>query len=286
VAPTWQPGQILAGRYRLDAHLGSGAAAQVWRALDTKLRALVAIKLLDPTFAETDVAARFLREARSAAQLRSLHVVQILDHGMHDEAAPYIVMELLEGETLAQRLDKVRCLAAADVCRVLGHVAKAVSKAHALNIVHRDLKPQNVFLVRDADEEEIAKVFDFGIVKITLPPAERSTSTTLVGSLLGTPEYMSPEQASGDSVDWRTDLYAMGIVAAECVTGQVPFRTEDPGEVIYLAARGDLLRPSEIAEVPPRFDAWFAQSTARDPAQRFASAKDQIDALREVLLGR
>jgi serine/threonine-protein kinase len=211
-----------------------------------------------------------------------LHVVQILDHGVHADV-PFIAMELLEGETLAARLDAVRRLAPAAVCRVLGHVAKAVTKAHALGIVHRDLKPQNVFLVRDDDEDEIAKVFDFGIAKLTAPRLEGSMSSTSVGSLLGTPEYMSPEQSRGEPVDFRTDLYALGVVAFECVTGYLPFRTQDPGEVLFLAARGELLRPSEVAEVPPGFDAWFARAVSKDPAARFDSAKTQIAMLREVL---
>jgi len=274
---------MLADRYRLEERLGSGSAAEVWRAYDTKLRALTAMKLLDPAYRGTDIAHRFLREARAAAQLRSIHVVQILDHGMHLDQDPFIVMELLEGETLAARLDALTQLPPATVCHVLGQVSKAVTKAHGIGIVHRDLKPQNVFLVRDEGEDEIAKVFDFGIAKITSPPAEGSMSSTFAGLLLGTPEYMSPEQARGERVDFRTDLYALGVVAFECVTGQLPFSTHDPGEVLFFAARGELLRPSEVAAVLPSFDAWFARATAREPAARFESARDQIGALRDAL---
>src|SRR5262245_8920799 len=131
-------------RYRLVSRLGAGAAAEVWSAQDTTLDAPIAIKLLDPSYAGSTVAKRFLREAKAAAKIRSLHVVQILDHGVHGEI-PYITMELLEGETLADRLDRVRRLDADSVCRVAGHIAKAATKAHEAGIIHRDLKPANVF---------------------------------------------------------------------------------------------------------------------------------------------
>ena len=280
---------VIGGRYRLDNKLGAGAAAQVWSALDTTLHALVALKLLDPTFAESGVAKRFLREARAAAQIRSLHVVQILDHGLH-EGTPFIAMELLEGETLADRLDRVKTLAPAMVVRIVTQIAKAAAKAHTAGIVHRDLKPPNVFLVKDDDtDEEIAKVFDFGIAKVEVPldvEGVPQTGVTRVGTLLGTPHYMSPEQAIGVPVDYRTDIYALGIIAFECMTGAIPVEGDDIVSVLRDVRAGRLRKPSEVAHVPRAFDAWFAKATKVLPEERFNSAKELADALRVALVAQ
>ena len=277
----WMAGQIVADRYRLEKHLGGGMAAEVWRAHDTKLHAPVAVKLLDAGFAGTPVAARFLREARAAARLRSLHIVQILDQGVHD-GAPFIAMELLEGETLAARLDASGPLPPPIALRILGQIGKAVDKAHSMGIVHRDLKPDNVFLVHDEDGP-FAKVIDFGIAKVTGPPGEASSTSTASQSLLGTPHYMSPEQVVGERVDHRSDLYALGVVAFECVTGALPFETDDMLDVLELAGRGELRAPSQVAAVPAAFDGWFAKACHRSAAERFESARAMTDALRTCL---
>jgi serine/threonine protein kinase len=278
----WQPDLRVAGRYRLQDRIGAGASAEVWRAVDDTLDAAVAIKLLDPMFARTEIATRFLREARAAAKIRSLHVVQILDHGLHGET-PYISMELLEGETLADRLDRDGCLPPRVASRIIVQVAKATAKAHAEGIVHRDLKPENIFLVQDEDAEEpLAKVFDFGIAKVLPRRGAPLTDVTKAGSLLGTPEIMSPEQARGLPVDHRTDLYSLAIVAFRCFTGGLPFASEDVEEILQCAAAGKLLRPSDVASVPMGFDAWFARASAYEPEARFASAKEMAAALTEL----
>ncbi|MBK8936531.1 MAG: serine/threonine protein kinase [Polyangiaceae bacterium] len=278
----WQPGMTIAGRYLLRARIGEGGAAEVWRALDTTLDAPVAIKLLHPSLATGAIARRFLLEAKAAAKLRSLHVVQILDHGVHDDTA-YITMELLVGETLSDRLDREGRLPPAVVAKFVGHVAKAAAKAHAAGIIHRDLKPSNVFIVQDDDSDEVAKVFDFGIAKVKAAPGNpQATGATTLGTLLGTPEYMSPEQARGFAVDLRTDLYALGIIAFECLTGSLPFESDQMGDVLQLAAEGRLLRPSQVMTVPPGFDAWFARATALRATDRFASAKELASALQDI----
>ncbi len=282
--PPWHPGLSIASRYKLRAVLGKGAAAEVWRAFDARLEATVAIKLLDPNYAGTEVARRFLREARASAQLRSLHVVQILDHGLHG-MVPYITMELPEGETLGARLDRAGPLAPSTFTHLFGHIAKAAAKAHAAGIIHRDLKPSNVFIVPGDDpEDEIAKVFDFGIAKVERPAGSApATGVTQIGTLLGTPVYMSPEQASGTSVDHRTDIYALGILACEALTTRVPFDSDDLGDILRAAVMGELLVPSSFGTVPHGFDAWFAKSTALDPPDRFASAKEQAAALQALV---
>ena len=279
---SYKPGDLVAKRYALEAHLGSGSAAEVWRAVDTTVGAHVAIKILHLRFAEGDIARRFLREAKMAAKIRSLHTVEVLDHGTCESGAPYLVMELLEGETLAERLERDGGVPAQDLCRIVGQIAKAATKAHAIGIIHQDLKPHNVFLVKDGGEG-ITKVIDFGIAKVTSAASGLSTSITASKLLMGTPEYMSPEQASFGVVDHRTDLYALGILAFECLTGRTPFLTEDVIELLDRVASGDLLMPSDVAPVPPAFDAWFAKATCHDPAGRFATGKSCAVALREAL---
>ena len=154
--------QVLAGKYKLVHQLGKGGMGTVWLAHHLTLQSPVAIKLIEPQIASNPEAlARFMREARAAAALRSPHVVQILDHGV-DDGTPYIAMELLEGESLAARLRKVGRLSPEDTARILTHTARAVSRAHEVGVVHRDLKPDNIFLIEN-EEEELAKVLDFGI---------------------------------------------------------------------------------------------------------------------------
>lgn len=279
------PGSQLTPTIRLVRPLQQGGMGSVWVAYHLRLATQVVVKFMSDALLTTEVAAaRFSREAAAAAQVKSPHVVQMLDFGVNEGKVPYIVMELLEGETLADRLDRVRVLPSPQACRILSEVAKAAAKAHDAGIVHRDLKPANVFLVRgDGVDDELAKVFDFGIAKVE-PTSGSKTGATQAGTLLGTPQYMSPEQAAGKPVDFRTDLYAMGIIAFECMTGRLPFDTDDMMEVLGLAACGKLLRPSSVAPVPRAFDLWFGKATALDPGQRFASAKDLAGALKTCIL--
>ena len=255
----------------------------VWRAVHVALRSEVAIKLLHPAVMDSkDGLKRFLHEAQAAARLRSLHVVQILDHGI-DQGVPYIAMELLEGESLSQCLARERRLSPARTVRILMHVARAISKAHDAGVIHRDLKPDNIFLVR-TDDEEIAKVLDFGIAKMAdcLGDAASRVSTNQ-GKMLGTPCYMSPEQVRGYDVDKRTDLWALAAIGFECLCGRVPFDQGTVGDVLVEICSGTIPVPSEVAPVPAGFDAWFAKGACRDPAGRFRSASEMAIALRELV---
>src|SRR3954463_12112457 len=206
-------GRVLSDRYRLIRPVGHGSQAAVWVAEHLALTTNVAVKLIDPELAKKGAAReRFRREATAAAQLRSAHVVQILDHGI-DGAQPFIVMELLEGEDLFERIQKRRRLSVTETSKIVTQVARALTRAHAAGIVHRDLKPENVFLVPNEDDEQV-KVLDFGVAKVKSGKTTRQTS---VGTLIGTPHYMSPEQVKGtNEVDYRTDLWALGIIAFQC----------------------------------------------------------------------
>jgi len=278
----FEPGTVLADKYRLDALLGEGGMGTVYRATHLLLKAPVAIKVIDREVSSGDVAlARFMREAQAAASLRSPHVVQVLDYGSA-EGSPFMVMELLEGENLAQRLDRVGRLSPGETYRVMSHVARAVAKAHEAGIVHRDLKPDNVFLVHN-EGDELAKVLDFGVAKVEAT-ALGGGSHTRTGSLLGTPYYMSPEQAQGNKeVDHRSDLWALGVIAFECLTGRRPFFSDGLGDIVLQICVRDIPRPSNIGEVPAGFDAWFLHAMGREPGERFQSARELSESLREAL---
>jgi serine/threonine-protein kinase len=282
-SPALEPQRVLAGRYRLERQLGAGGMGAIWLAEHLMLQAPVAVKLIDrDAVPDEQTIARFLREAKAAATLRSPHVVQILDYGM-DAGVPFIVMELLEGETLAQRLRRAGPLSAAEAARIVSHIGRAVARAHEAGIIHRDLKPENVFLVHNEDEE-IAKVLDFGVAKIEPGKLGTEGTETRTGSILGTPYYMSPEQAQGNkAVDYRSDLWSIGVIAFECLTCKRPFHSEGLGDLVLQICVRDMPVPSEVAAVPIGFDAWFARALARDPEERFQSAREMTDALREAL---
>ncbi|MFO0760598.1 MAG: serine/threonine-protein kinase [Byssovorax sp.] len=273
-------GTVVADRFRLVRPLGQGGMGEVWLAHHLSLDIPCAIKFIFGEAASSpELRARFDREARAAAQLRSANVVQVLDNGVWQDA-PYIAMELLEGEDLAQRLERVGRLDPAATVAILGQVARALAKAHGAGLVHRDLKPANIFLVRD-DDQEIAKVLDFGIAKSNnLSLGEGALSKTKTGSLLGTPVYMSPEQAQGTkTVDHRSDLWSLAVVAFECLTGRLPFESAALGDLFMKIMVEPLPIPSQRAPLPPAVDAWWARAAARNPDHRFQSAKELVDAL-------
>ncbi|HEY3668934.1 MAG TPA: protein kinase [Polyangiaceae bacterium] len=278
---------IIAGKYRLLRKLGQGAMGAVWQAEHLTLKSQVAVKFIQvDTALHAEALPRFLREAQAAASLRSPHVVQILDHGV-DDGVPYIAMELLEGETLAARLERVGHLEAVEMSRIMTQVGRAIARAHEAGIIHRDLKPDNVFMVRN-DDEELVKVLDFGIAKsggaesLDAPVA----ADTRTGAVMGTPYYMSPEQTQGaKGADARSDIWSLGVVAFECLVGRRPFEAETLGGLLLAICTKPMPVPSELAVVPAGFDAWFARACARDVKERFASAKEAIQNLRSVCEG-
>ncbi len=285
VDPALLRDRVLVGRYRLDERLGAGGMGSIWRAQHLVLAAPVAVKLIDrEAVPDEETLGRFMREAQSAATLRSPHVVQILDYGV-DGKLPFIVMELLDGENLAQRLRRLARLSSVDTARIVTHIGRAVARAHEAGIVHRDLKPENVFLIRNEDEE-IAKVLDFGVAKVSVGALGEAGTRTRTGSILGTPYYMSPEQAQGNkTVDTRSDLWSLGVIAFECLTGKRPFYSDGLGDLVLQICIRDIPVPSDCGSVPIGFDAWFARACARDPDARFQSARELTDALREILAG-
>jgi serine/threonine protein kinase len=270
---------LVAGKYQILGLIGRGGMGSVWEGRHTSLGTRVAIKFIDQEYAESEEAcARFVTEARAAATIQSKHAIQIYDHGVGDGGRPYIVMELLEGEPLDKRIERVGTLSLRETARIIGHVCRALQRAHDAGIIHRDLKPENIFLVRTPDDDdEIAKVLDFGIAKIKAAPGEEGlSSSTKTGAVLGTPYYMSPEQARGlRNIDHRSDLWSLGVIAHKCVTGVLPFEGESVGDLLVKICTSPLPTPSvTMPGLPASFDAWFFRALEREPARRFGRASE------------
>ena len=281
------PGTLLTPNLRLLRVLGTGGMGSVWLASHLTLHTEVVVKLMRPELArEPETLARFSREAAAAANVKSPHVVQIFDHGVTADGAPYIVMEHLEGEDLHQYLERQGALAPAQVGEIITQVAKALTRAHERGIVHRDIKPHNLFLCRVGDGETYIKVLDFGIAKATAE-LKGGLDTTSTGAIMGTPYYMSPEQALGQkSLDHRTDLWAVGVVAYELLTGRKAFDGESVGALAVAICSGILPVPSSVnPALGASVDAWFAKACARRPDARFASAKEQAEAFHAAISG-
>ncbi|MFS8068085.1 MAG: serine/threonine-protein kinase, partial [Byssovorax sp.] len=258
---------------RLERLIGRGGMGSVWAARHLQLDTLIAIKFIDAVTDIGDARVRFEREARAAAQLRSPHVVQILDHGIDDER-PYIAMELLEGEDLGERLRRTPRLSLQATATIITQASKALRRAHEGGVIHRDLKPGNIFLAR-FDDDEVVKLLDFGVAKLRysddLAPGVQMTQT---GVIFGSPSYMSPEQARGNRViDHRTDLWSLAVILFRCITGSKPFEAESIGDLVIKLCIDPLPVPTHLVpELPPEVDSFFERAFARDPDLRFQSA--------------
>ena len=269
-------GLMIAGKYRLERPLARGGMGSVWVARHLGLDMPVAIKFMDVGMASLEESlVRFEREAKLSARIRSPHVVEVLDCGT-DHGQPYIVMELLLGEHLGERLRREGRLWLPDAVAIVLQVAKALRRAHEAGVVHRDLKPANVFLSR-VDDDEIVKLLDFGIAKSDRDDGE----VTKTGVVLGSPSYMSPEQVRGIKyIDHRSDLWSLGVVLYRALTGQMPFQGESNLDVA-LRISGDPCVPatSLAPDLPPEVDALFARALARDREDRFQSAREMAKAV-------
>jgi serine/threonine protein kinase len=284
-AVTPSAGSIIGGRFKLVRELGTGSMGTVWLAdhLTLDLRCAVKFMSAEATNAP-NYRARFELEARAIAQLHGPNVVRILDYDVH-EGTPFIAMEFLRGEDLAARLLRVGKLDAATTYRIISQVARGLSKAHEAGIVHRDLKPENIFLAEE-DEGEVAKLVDFGIAKMApFALGEALSDRTQAGSLLGTPTYMSPEQARGLSdIDHRSDLWSLAVITFECLTGRLPFESAALGDLFAQIMFEDIPVPSKIdRSLPIGFDPWWARAVSRNAAGRFGSARELSEALGQAL---
>jgi serine/threonine-protein kinase len=275
-----EPGDLFAQRYRLDRVLARGGMGSVWVAHDERLARTVAVKFMDPSLAGSEeLQARFKREASAAGALRTRHVVQVHDFGVEDDT-PYIVMELLEGEDLAARLSRVRRLPLAEAVAIGAQIARGLRHAHDAGIVHRDLKPQNLFLCRE-DDAEVVKILDFGVAKRTGLGGPLGDATT-TNQLLGSPQFMSPEQTRARGVDPRTDVWALGVILYRMLTGRLPFESEHMIDLMVRIQSEPHPPPSSIEPSLAPLDAFFDRALAKEADQRFASARELADELARI----
>ncbi|WP_437479210.1 protein kinase [Sorangium sp. So ce1014] len=268
---------------RLVRPLGKGAMGSVWVAHHLRLETEVAIKFVsEPLARDSQFVERFRREAMAAARIKGPNVAQVFDHGVTKEGISFTVMELLEGEDLRTRIARQGRIDPSELRVIVHHVAKALTRAHHLGIVHRDIKPDNIFLT-ESDGELLVKVLDFGVAKVGVD----DVTMTATGAIMGTPLYMSPEQfLSTKNVDFRTDLWSLGAVAYRALTGHLPFPGETMAAVTLAVHTAPVPRACAVrTDLPPDIDAWFAKALCREPAGRFASAKQMAEALDQVMRG-
>ncbi|KAF0842482.1 Stk1 family PASTA domain-containing Ser/Thr kinase [Nocardia caishijiensis] len=269
-------GQMLEGRYRIDAPIARGGMSMVFRGTDTRLDRPVAIKVMDPKFAgDPQFLSRFEFEARAVAKLKHPSLVAVYDQGIDGEY-PFLIMELVEGGTLRELLRERGPMPPHAVRAVAEPVLRAIGTAHDAGLVHRDIKPENV-LISDAGEVKIA---DFGLVR-----AVAAANTTSASVILGTAAYLSPEQVTSGTADARSDVYSFGILIFELLTGRVPFTGDNSLSVAYQRVENDVPAPSQFIDgVPAEFDALVAEATSRDPAKRFADANQMAANLQSVAM--
>jgi eukaryotic-like serine/threonine-protein kinase len=271
-------GNVLGNRYRLIELLGQGGMATIYRATDSQLERDVAVKVLRAEYGrDPDFSSRFRHEAQAAAALNHPNVVAVYDFGQ-DDAGPYIVMELVDGEDLASVIRRTGALPPRQAARIAAEIARALAAAHARGFVHRDVKPGNVLVGRDGR----VKVADFGIAR-----AVAEAQMTLPGTTLGSVHYFSPEQARGEQATTSSDVYALGIVLFELLTGRRPWEGDSAASIAMARLSGPVPSPSGVRSgVPPALDAIVQQALSRDPSGRFPTAAAMADALDAFLADR
>jgi serine/threonine-protein kinase len=275
-----KPGRFtehILGSWRLGAVLGRGAMGEVYEARHVTTGAEAAVKLLrrellaDPRSVE-----RFIREVRVGSTLDSPHVVRVLEAATPDDGLPFLAMERLSGQTLGELLRRSNTLTGIDLAEMLAQVGRAFEIARRAGVVHRDVKPHNLFRGSDG----VWKVLDFGAAALA-----DSSSTLTRGGVIGTPAYMSPEQARGEVVDHRADVYALGAVVYRCVTGRVPFAAGDTPSLLYAVIHDMPLRPSAIAKVDRDLERVLLLALAKDRSARFVSAAELVAAFDAATTG-
>ena len=279
---TFAEGTVLAGRYRVEGLIGEGGMGDVYLATHLKIDKKVAVKLLAPEQMRRErTVVRFLQEAKAASKIRHPNVVDITDYG-EAEGCAFFVMEYLAGEDLSQMLKRIGRIGWERAQRICIQLLEALGAAHKAGIIHRDIKPHNCFITPTDREPDFVRVIDFGIAKLREGTGEQLTRT---GAIVGTAEYMSPEQGLGHELDGRSDLYSVGIILYRMLTGDVPFNAANPMGVLYHHIHSPVKPPSEAcpeAAIGPQVDALVLKALAKDRDERFASAEEFIAALEAV----
>jgi serine/threonine-protein kinase len=274
-------GKVLAERYLLQARMGQGASGTVYRAEHVTLRRKAAVKILHHQLSTDDAAIeRFRREATTVTAIENEHILEVLDFGRAEDGRLYFAMELLDGETLAAVLQRDGRLPVARAVEILAQVGEALMEAHGMGYVHRDLRPRNIFLTRKHGRDDFVKLLDFGLAKLIHPDGEAHQTT--LGMTFGDPRYMSPEQARGVAVDRRADIYSLGIIGYEMMTGEPPFSGGPPFQLLTRQIEEAPRTPSTVQPgLPPYVDQVLLTALAKKPEERFVTVLRMIEALRE-----
>ncbi len=275
-------------RYRVIELIGEGGMGKVYLAEHIEIGKRVALKVLHPSYSRMpDLVERFRREARAASKIGHPNIVDVTDSGTTDDGSVYFVMEFLEGVELGNIIEREGALDVARALKIAGQICRALAAAHSQGIVHRDLKPENVFLITRDGAADVVKVLDFGIAKTTEAEAARERRLTSPGMAMGTPEYMSPEQAAGRSADARCDVYALGAIMYEMVTGLAPYSGENFMEILTKKATQDPPAPILVRkELPPAVSDLVMASMARNPDDRPQTMETLEYELNKCLAGR
>ncbi len=267
-------GTTVDNRYRIEKKIGEGGMGIVYLATHAVIGKKCAVKVLSgQNTGESEVAQRFVQEARAAAAIGNEHIIDITDFGQLPDSTAYFVMELLDGQPLQKAVESPENMTVDRVLHILIQCCEALSAAHNSNIVHRDLKPDNVFLVTKGDDPDFVKVLDFGIAKV----ARESGRLTRTGMIVGTPQYMSPEQAAGTNMDARTDIYSLGIIMYEMLTGHVPFEADTFMGVLTKHLYEEPIPPRRLVppiNVPSVLESVLLKSIAKKPEKRYQSMAD------------
>jgi serine/threonine-protein kinase len=279
-------GSIVADRYHIEKKLGEGGMGAVYLAEHVKMGRRSAIKVMTQSMAsDPEAIARFNREAANAARINHPNVCAIYDFGETEDGTIYLAMEFIEGESLSDTLRREGAIDLDRAAEILRQAGEALQAAHDLGIVHRDLKPDNIMVAKGRDGADVVKVVDFGIAKAMT--GEEGQKVTRTGLVVGTPEYMSPEQLSGDVLNGRSDIYSLALVFFRMVTGALPFQAESSQETMIKRLTDDPLKLSEVAPDagwPPRLQGVMDRALERMPADRYESAalfaRDTLDAVR------
>ena len=267
-------GRVLGDRYRIISRLGQGGMGSVYLAEHVTLGKRMAVKVLRPEFSrDEELLDRFQHEARAASQIGQENIVEVFDFGHTPEGEAYFVMEALDGESLARVLHRDGPMPVARALPIFLQICRALGAAHQRGIVHRDLKPENVFVLRRTDGTDFVKVIDFGIAKG--PGAPNAKRLTRAGSIIGTPEYMSPEQASATSIDQRSDVYAFGVLAYETLTGRLPFDGDTPLATLMKHQSDAPVPPRQLRpELPPEVEEVVLRALVKRPEGRQQSMEE------------